>query len=393
MLYVASLLCVSASAVGMNAETGPIDTSNLNELSVRLVVNAYFEQRLAYLKGEGEAITAANIPMGNDEAEHKACLEANNIAILDSTVVLDTIECWGNLAFVSATETASFLMNREVVQEIINHTIRICNVDENTLLLQSDAYIENTSGFESCSYVSPESAPPAELQALQGGISCIVAVALKEKEDGNGVRSDGTTKYGAWYGQHVYGNEGSAAWGAWCAMFVSWCAHYSDISTDIIPCIWNAPGYRNHFVNQGRYHSSSAYGGTYTPKVGDIFFEDGSPGSPEHVGIVQYVTSNAIGIIDGNNTSQVASRVISLTDSSLVAFADPAYSTYSHTSSSAWTTNSQYHWKTCVHCGLGEMNKGAHTMTWNDALQKSCCSVCYYDGFILMEDPVETERE
>jgi len=125
-LYLVSLLCVSASAIGMNPETGQIiNPTGLNELNVRLVVNSYFAQRLAYLKGEENGITTANIPMGNDETEHKTHLEASNIAILDSTVVLDTIECWGNRAFVTAAETAIFLIDGEAIHETILHTITI----------------------------------------------------------------------------------------------------------------------------------------------------------------------------------------------------------------------------------------------------------------------------
>ncbi len=387
-LYIVSLLCVSASAVGMNAETGQnINTTDLNELSVRLAVNSYFTQRLAYLKGEDNEIAAANIPMGNDEAEHKAHLEANNITILDSTVVLDTIECWGNRAFVTATESASFLMDQETIQETIIHTITLYNFEDNALLLQSDAYLENISGFVSCSYIPSNSESPVEQQVLPGGRSCIVDKAATQI--GYTAGSDGYTKYGEWYGQIT--NQ-YASTSAWCAMFVSWCAHHSNISTSIIPCNWGVSVYRDHFVTRGRYYSSRAYGGTYTPKAGDIFFQYGTPNSPGHVGIVSSVTSSSVWVIDGNNTPQVENREISLTDSSLVAFADPAYATNSHTVSSAWTVNTQYHWHACTVCGLGQFNKGAHVMVWNDVLKRNCCSVCNYDGIAQPAGIVETEN-
>ena len=391
LLYVVSLIGVSASAVGINTETEQMtDSTNLNELSVRLVVNAYFTQRLAYLKGEGEGIATANIPMGNDEAKHKAYLDANNITIIDSSVVLDTIECWSNLAFVTATESASFWDDDDTVQETIVHKITVYNDAENTLLLQNDAYIENASGFESCSYISPENAPPAEIQAPQGGTNCIVATATSQI--GYYAGSDGYTKYGAWYGQHVYGRPDYAAWEDWCAMFVSWCAHYSSISTIIIPCNWNVPEYRRHFVSPGRYHASRAYGGTYAPKVGDLFFQLGTPDSPGHVGIVSAVTSNAVWVIDGNCQGQVANHQISLTDSSLVAFADPAYVTNNHTASSVWLTDDQYHWHPCAYCGFGELNKGAHVMDWDTSLYKVCCTVCsleYTEGMHHVVEPKE----
>lgn len=80
LLYLVSLFCVSTSASGIIAETEQVSNpAGLNELNVRLVVNSYFSQRLAYLKGENNEIAIANLPMVNDEAKHKAHLEANTI--------------------------------------------------------------------------------------------------------------------------------------------------------------------------------------------------------------------------------------------------------------------------------------------------------------------------
>ena len=47
-----------------------------------------------------------------------------------------------------------------------------------------------------------------------------VSIALDE--EGYQEKSDGTTKYGEWYGLPS---------GDWCVMFVSWCANQADIMT------------------------------------------------------------------------------------------------------------------------------------------------------------------
>jgi len=200
--------------------------------------------------------------------------------------------------------------------------------------------------------------------------------------------SDGYTKYGAWYGQLTNQNASTSAW---CAMFVSWCANQANIPTSILPCNWGVWKFRSDLNSQGRYYRSNAYGGTYTPKAGDIFFQDGTPDSPGHVGIVSAVTSSSIWIIDGNYTNRVDNREIMLSDSSLVAFGDPAYITSYHTASPTWTVDSQHHWHVCVNCGLGQFNKGAHVMSWNETLNKYCCSVCGFGGFdqLVKTDKVE----
>ena len=51
-------------------------------------------------------------------------------------------------------------------------------------------------------------------------------VSVAESQIGYKTLSNGTTKYGTWYGIPK---------GAWCAMFVSWCANQAGISTSIVP--------------------------------------------------------------------------------------------------------------------------------------------------------------
>lgn len=71
------------------------------------------------------------------------------------------------------------------------------------------------------------------------------------------------TKYGAWYGINP---------GAWCAMFVSWCANQAGIASDIIPKHASCDIGMQWFQNKGIWQWSPACGGTYVPKRGDIIY-------------------------------------------------------------------------------------------------------------------------
>ena len=68
---------------------------------------------------------------------------------------------------------------------------------------------------------------------------------------------DNDTKYGDWYGIPN---------GAWCAMFVSWCAAESGLSTDVIPRYAGCTAGRQWFMDRNQYGAR----GEYTPKPGDV---------------------------------------------------------------------------------------------------------------------------
>lgn len=99
----------------------------------------------------------------------------------------------------------------------------------------------------------------------------------------------------------------------------------TEISTDIIPKYENCTTGMDTFKNRGCFYYSSANGGSYTPKIGDIFFTGTSKTSSSHTGIVTGVSSSQITVISGNYSDMVAEHTYKLTDSSLVGFASPNY--------------------------------------------------------------------
>ena len=101
--------------------------------------------------------------------------------------------------------------------------------------------------------------------------------------------SDGTfsSKYGEWYGIPK---------GAWCAMFVSWCANQAGISTESIPKFASCSVGIQWFQNKGLWKEKSGY----TPSVGDIvFLHQGT-----HVGIVDSFKNGVLGTVEGNASDE-----------------------------------------------------------------------------------------
>ena len=97
------------------------------------------------------------------------------------------------------------------------------------------------------------------------------------------------SRYGDWYG---------APYSDWCAMFVSFCAHYADIPESACPVSASCRTWMDAMEQMGAYRSS---GSGYQPERGDIvFFAWEGNGSPSHMGIVEKADGRTIHTIEGN---------------------------------------------------------------------------------------------
>ncbi len=284
-----------------------------------------------------------------DELVHKEYLARNEISILESSYDYTDVKVEDYQIIVTLDETISYVTPQSNAQtENVLHTLRLFFNENDNLIVVSDAYVEALSLFESCSYVAPTNMlEQDELLALvQNSSSCFVYTAktqigYKEKATNENLDSftanagsQNYTKYGAWYGKNGQ---------PWCAMFVSWCANQAKIATSVIPMYSYCPDGLSQFKNLGVYHTS---GLTYTPKVGDIFFEGVSDSTSSHTGIVVAVSGNTITVVDGNCDDQVSCHTYALTSSSILGYASPNYGTSSH----SWTTYGNYY--RCSICGL-----------------------------------------
>lgn len=137
-----------------------------------------------------------------------------------------------------------------------------------------------------------------------GGSSDLVEVALSQ--EGN----SGGEIYWRWYGFEEYQ--------PWCACFVSWCADQCGyIDAGVIPKFSLCSAGVEWFQARGQFMDSS-----YTPAAGDlIFFDWGTDGSIDHVGIVVNVEDRFINTIEGNSSNKVQRRRYVTEDSSIYGYA------------------------------------------------------------------------
>ena len=142
------------------------------------------------------------------------------------------------------------------------------------------------------------------------------------------------TEYGLWYdgtqGTNVYHRE------AWCAVFVSWCAHQAGISEDIFYSHAYTPYGLNWYTDQDlTFTREEIEAGVYTPQPGDVIYYR-SPGvsrKTNHVGLVYKYEDGILYAIEGNTNSgdnstdggSVCLKSYSITDTFIRYICTPAY--------------------------------------------------------------------
>jgi hypothetical protein len=142
--------------------------------------------------------------------------------------------------------------------------------------------------------------------------SRLVQTALDEEGYVEGYNND--SKYGDWWGIPN---------GEWCAMFVSWCANESGITTSIIPKYAAVVVGREWFEERGLFH----YKDTYQPQKGDIIFFLSSGAS--HTGIVVGSDATNVYTIEGNTADRVAQRSYPLSYKTITGYGTPNYPPFS----------------------------------------------------------------
>lgn len=176
----------------------------------------------------------------------------------------------------------------------------VCGLEEHTHDL--NCYTDTTADVERAA--DWEATVPQELSGNWS--EDLIAVAesqLGYKEStrnyivlNDGITTRGYTRYGAWYGDH---------YGDWCAMFVSFCLNYANISEQYVPYEASCPRWMEKLREKDLFRDMSEY----TPVRGDIvFFDNNGNARPDHVGIVETVDADTgvITTIEGNNGLRVA---------------------------------------------------------------------------------------
>ena len=119
------------------------------------------------------------------------------------------------------------------------------------------------------------------------------------------------------------GNGNSLGY-AWCASFVSWCLRQGGVPTDIavseVSCQRMVDWYRAHADYYRRTDG-------YEPIPGDIVMFRYGSGGANHVGLVVGVEDGRVYTIEGNTSDMVGLRSYSLSNSAILGYCVPDYTT------------------------------------------------------------------
>ena len=110
------------------------------------------------------------------------------------------------------------------------------------------------------------------------------------------------TEFGLWYNDRQEAPGGYER-AAWCAMFVSWCAHQAGISSSTVYYHAYTVYGVNWYLNRNlAYTRQQVADGVYTPQPGDIvYFKSSRNGDKvNHVGIVVRYEDGILYAVEGN---------------------------------------------------------------------------------------------
>ena len=141
-----------------------------------------------------------------------------------------------------------------------------------------------------------------------GGNHAIVEVALTQ------LGNEGGQPYWSWYG---FGGRVE-----WCACFASWCADQCGyLESGIIPKFSLCSDGVNWFKGKGQWQDKN-----YEPQAGDlIFFDWGSDGSIDHVGIVEKCENGTVYTVEGNSGDACKQQSYPVGSGSIYGYGVPKY--------------------------------------------------------------------
>ena len=141
-----------------------------------------------------------------------------------------------------------------------------------------------------------------------GGNQAIVEVALTQ------LGNEGGQPYWSWYGF-----DGRVEW---CACFVSWCSEQCGyLESGIIPKFSLCSDGVDWFKGKGQWQDKN-----YEPQAGDlIFFDWGSDGSIDHVGIVEKCENGTVYTVEGNSGDACKQQSYPVGSGSIYGYGCPNY--------------------------------------------------------------------
>ena len=264
------------------------DTVSTNPVQAKLINNVY-------LDGSGNDITPKNEKF---------------IGALSNTSI--TNEQKNNLKQIELLH----LMFVDEVLDLNNYNVN--NYDKNYLEINNNKLKAIKEGITNLviDNVNYEIKIIKEIDLVVKFINIALGEVGYQEMDANGKTgtSGNYTKYGAWYGINP---------GAWCAMYVSWCANQAGVSTSIIPKYASVQIGMDWYKNKGLFQ----YKESYTPKAGDIMFMKSSGAS--HTGIVLYCDGKTLYTVEGNTSDCCACRKYDVNNAKITGYGTPQWPYYS----------------------------------------------------------------
>lgn len=174
---------------------------------------------------------------------------------------------------------------------------------------------------------------------------------------------------------------------AWCAIFVTWVMYTAGVSKNIVPYFASCDAGMNWFKNKGQFKKSKAYGGTYTPKAGDLIFFSSKHDQNDstHVGLVTSCSAGVVHTVEGNTSDAVHERSYDLGNNYILGYGVPEYGVTNQTAAPAPTAGYKTYtvkagdslWNVAAK-QLGDGNRYREIMTLN-----SLTSTTIHAGLVL----------
>lgn len=161
-------------------------------------------------------------------------------------------------------------------------------------------------------------------------------VGFAKSQLGYAEGKNNNTYFGHWFGCN---------YNPWCAMFVSWSAAKAGVSKSVVPRLATAD--RSWAKNQKVYHKSKYWGGSYTPKSGDlIYFSWSVRDYADHIGMVTGTEKSGgttyVKTIEGNKHDKVVEGSYALNNRYILGYASPKYTTGDAPEETTEETTSKY---------------------------------------------------
>lgn len=174
---------------------------------------------------------------------------------------------------------------------------------------------------------------------------------------------------------------------AWCAIFVTWVMYTAGVAKSIVPYFASCDVGMNWFKKKGQFMKAPAYGGSYTPKAGDIIFFSSKydPNDSTHTGLVKGTSYHKVHTVEGNTSDAVHERTYDMDNAYILGYGVPKYGVESTATSAESTSDYKTYtvvkgdtlWKIAEKY-LGDGGKYREIMTLN-----SLTSTTIHAGLVL----------